>query len=49
MRAARRGDVGSFETLYRRHVGRIHASCLWLTLGRAAAEGLSTSVSLLLN
>lgn len=44
VRAAQRGDVGSFETLYRRHVGRIHALCLRLAGGRAAAEDLTQEV-----
>jgi RNA polymerase sigma-70 factor, ECF subfamily len=42
--AAQRGDMSSFETLYRRHVGRIHALCLRLAGGRAAAEDLTQEV-----
>ena len=44
VRAAQCGDVGSFEILYRRHVGRIHGLCLRLTGGRAAAEDLTQEV-----
>lgn len=35
---ARHGDVKSFETLYRRHVGRVYAVCLRLAGERQAAE-----------
>lgn len=38
VRAARGGDVGAFETLYRSHVARVHALCLRMTGSRAAAE-----------
>jgi RNA polymerase sigma-70 factor, ECF subfamily len=36
--AARAGDTGAFEALYRRHAARIHALCLRMTGSRAAAE-----------
>jgi RNA polymerase sigma-70 factor, ECF subfamily len=36
--AATAGSVAAFETLYRRHAGRIHALCLRMTGSRAAAE-----------
>jgi RNA polymerase sigma-70 factor, ECF subfamily len=36
--AARSGDMGAFEALYRHHVGRIHALCLRMTGSRPAAE-----------
>jgi len=39
--AARRGDRGAFEELYRAHVGRIHALCLRLTADRVQAETLT--------
>lgn len=35
---ARDGDTKAFETLYRRHVGRVHAVCLRLAGNRALAE-----------
>jgi RNA polymerase sigma-70 factor (ECF subfamily) len=36
--AAARGDVRSFERLYRRHAGRVHALCLRMTGNEATAE-----------
>jgi RNA polymerase sigma-70 factor, ECF subfamily len=36
--AARAGDLGAFEALYRSHAARIHALCLRMTGNRAAAE-----------
>lgn len=36
--AARSGDTGAFERLYRDYAGRIHALCLRMTGSRAAAE-----------
>ncbi len=38
VRAAVRGDRRAFETLYRRHVGRVHGLCLRLTGHRETAE-----------
>jgi RNA polymerase sigma-70 factor (ECF subfamily) len=38
VRAARAGDVGAFEALYRDYSARIHALCLRMTGSRAAAE-----------
>jgi len=35
---ARSGDVGAFEQLYRRHVGRVYAICLRMTADPARAE-----------
>ena len=35
------GDVDAFESLYRQHVGRIHAVCLRLTANPALAEELT--------
>jgi len=35
---ARAGDAGAFETLYRSHVGRVHALCLRLTADAVRAE-----------
>lgn len=35
---ARAGDVPAFETLYRRHVGRVHGLCLRMTGNRQDAE-----------
>jgi RNA polymerase sigma-70 factor (ECF subfamily) len=35
---ARRGDVGAFEQLYRRHVAHVHAVCLRLTADVRRAE-----------
>jgi RNA polymerase sigma-70 factor (ECF subfamily) len=36
--AATAGDRAAFESLYRRHVGRVHALCLRMTGNRATAE-----------
>lgn len=36
--AAAAGDRAAFESLYRRHVGRVHALCLRMTGNRATAE-----------
>lgn len=36
--AARAGDTGAFEVLYRCHAARIHALCVRMTGSRAAAE-----------
>jgi RNA polymerase sigma-70 factor, ECF subfamily len=36
--AAKAGDIGAFEVLYRRHSARVHALCLRMTGSRAAAE-----------
>lgn len=36
--AAVRGDTAAFETLYRRHTGRVHGLCLRLTQNRADAQ-----------
>ena len=38
---ARRGDVDAFETIYRRHAGRIHAICRRLAGDAARAEELT--------
>jgi len=38
IRRAQRGDEAAFETLYRAHVGRVHALCLRLTADPAQAE-----------
>lgn len=38
VRQAKRGAVSAFETLYRRHEGRIYALCLRMTGDRARAE-----------
>lgn len=37
------GDVAAFETLYRRHVGRVYALCLRMTGNVSAAEDLTQS------
>lgn len=44
VQAAQHGDVASFETLYRRHAGRIHALSLRLTGAQAPAEDLTQEV-----
>jgi RNA polymerase sigma-70 factor (ECF subfamily) len=36
--AAVGGDTAAFETLYRRHTGRVHGLCLRLTRSRAEAQ-----------
>ena len=36
--AAVQGDTAAFETLYRRHTGRVHGLCLRLTQNRAEAQ-----------
>jgi len=41
---AKRGDEGAFESLYRRHVGRIHALCLRLAHDPAQADELTQDV-----
>jgi len=41
---AKLGDVAAFESLYRTHVGRIHALCLRLADDRHAAEDLTQDV-----
>ena len=38
VKRAARGDRGAFESLYRRHSGRIYALCLRMTANRALAE-----------
>ena len=38
---ARQGDAGAFESLYRRHVDRVHALCLRMSGDAAAAEELT--------
>lgn len=38
---ARRGDVGAFEALYRRHVDRVYGLCLRMVADRARAEDLT--------
>lgn len=44
LRRAREGELGAFETLYREHVGRVHAICLRLCGDRARAEDLTQEV-----
>jgi RNA polymerase sigma-70 factor, ECF subfamily len=44
VRRARLGDTTAFESLYRTHVGRIHALCLRLAGDRHAAEDLTQDV-----
>lgn len=41
---AQRGDMVAFESLYRAHVGLIHALCLRLTGSRSNAEDLTQEV-----
>ncbi len=38
---ARRGSIGAFEELYRRHVGRVYAVCVRMVGDRATAEELT--------
>jgi RNA polymerase sigma-70 factor, ECF subfamily len=44
IRRAKLGDAAAFESLYRTHVGRIHALCLRLADDRHAAEDLTQEV-----
>jgi RNA polymerase sigma-70 factor (ECF subfamily) len=39
-----RASIASFESIYREHVGRVHALCLRLTADRARAEQLTQDV-----
>jgi RNA polymerase sigma-70 factor (ECF subfamily) len=41
---ARKGDTGSFELLYRQHVGRVHGLCLRLTGTETDAEEMTQEV-----
>jgi RNA polymerase sigma-70 factor (ECF subfamily) len=41
VRRAAGGDVEAFETLYRKHVGRVHALCLRMGRDRSEAEDLT--------
>jgi RNA polymerase sigma-70 factor (ECF subfamily) len=41
VRLAASGDVEAFETLYREHVGRVHALCLRMARDRSEAEELT--------
>src|SRR5262245_49311909 len=41
VRRAAEGDVGSYETLYRKHVGRVHALCLRMARDRSEADDLT--------
>ena len=41
---ARAGDVGAFEQVYRREVGRVYALCLRMTADAARARELTQSV-----
>lgn len=41
VRAARQGDLGAFERLYRAHVGRVLALCARMTGDRTMAEDLT--------
>lgn len=41
IRKAQTGDVGAFESLYRKHVGRIYALCLRMVADPARAEDLA--------
>lgn len=41
MRRAAEGDVESYEALYRKHVGRIHALCLRMARDRSEADDLT--------
>ena len=43
---ARAGELSAFETLYHRHVGRIHGLCLRLTGDRSLAEDLTQTAFL---
>jgi RNA polymerase sigma-70 factor (ECF subfamily) len=44
VRRAQRGDVGAYESLYREHVGRVHALCLRVTGDRGLAAELTQDV-----
>lgn len=46
VRRARDGDLAAFESLYRRHVGRIHGLCLRFSGNPAQAEELTQEVFL---
>jgi RNA polymerase sigma-70 factor (ECF subfamily) len=41
VRRAAEGDVGSYETLYRTHVGRVHALCLRMARDQSEADDLT--------
>ena len=41
MRRAAEGDVEAYETLYRKHVGRVHALCLRMARDRSEADDLT--------
>lgn len=41
VRRAAGGDVESYETLYRKHVGRVHALCLRMARDRSEADDLT--------
>lgn len=41
---ARAGDTAAFESLYRAHVGRVHALCLRMTGNKTDAEDLTQEV-----
>ena len=41
VRRAAEGDVASYETLYRKHVGRVHALCLRMARDRSEADDLT--------
>jgi RNA polymerase sigma-70 factor (ECF subfamily) len=41
VRRAAEGDVEAYETLYRRHVGRVHALCLRMARDRSEADDLT--------
>jgi RNA polymerase sigma-70 factor (ECF subfamily) len=41
VRRAAEGDVEAYETLYRKHVGRIHALCLRMARDRSEADDLT--------
>lgn len=44
VQAARTGEAGAFETLYRRHVGRVYALCLRMAGQAREAEELTQDV-----
>jgi len=44
VRRAQRGDVTAYESLYREHVGRVHALCLRVTGDRTLAADLTQDV-----
>ena len=44
VRRAQRGDVAAYESLYREHVGRVHALCLRVTGDAALAAELTQDV-----